>query len=764
MPPPVSIPQLVQNATQHHQAGRLREAAGLYREILSIQPKNADVLHYLGVLELQAGHFEIAADFIQQALAVKPQFAQAFNNLGTAFKELGRFDQAVSAYRQAIVLKPASAPAHSNLGIVLKKQGLLDQAIAAFRQAIALQPKFSDAYYNLANALEDHDDLQEAVTAFRRAIALNPYFPQAFSNLGAVLGKLGRMVEAAAAYRQAVALNPQNALALANMGHVLCELRQYAQAESACRRALALEPRLHLAHNNLGNVLLAQGQQHQAVAAYRQAVALAPDFATAHSNLGNVLKEIEQLDEAVASCRLAITLEPGLPEAHYNMANALKYVGFADEALDAYRRALALRPDFREAHGNLLFYTHYHPAFTPRTILQEHQTWADRHARSFLQKILPHENERSPDRRLKIGYVSPDFYQQAESFFTMPLLEHHDHAQCEIHCYSSARKTDAVTERLRASADHWHDVRQETDETLAEHIRNDRIDILIDLTMHMADNRALVFARKPAPIQVCWLAYPGTTGLPTMDYRLTDSILDPPDADVSCYTEESLRLPEGWVVYDPLDDVPARPAAPSGPVTFGSFNNQAKLNPPLLQLWARVLQSVPDSRMILQVTSPGFRRRIRELVSGMGVDAARLSFVGRMDRLSYLRAYDQIDIALDPLPYNGITTTCDALYMGVPVLTLKGATACGRAGQSILSCLGLDDWVTYTPQQFLERAIQFASNPAALVELRSTLRERMEQSPLMDAPAFTRAIESAFRRMWHQWCLTSVPAKCPIRP
>jgi predicted O-linked N-acetylglucosamine transferase (SPINDLY family) len=366
--------------------------------------------------------------------------------------------------------------------------------------------------------------------------------------------------------------------------------------------------------------------------------------------------------------------------------------------------------------------------------------------------IPPHANDRNPGRRLKIGYVSPDFHLHAESFFTVPLLGHHDHAAYEIHCYSSVIRPDPITEWLRQRADGWREVRDENDEALAQIIRRDGIDILVDLTMHMAHNRAPLFARKPAPVQACWLAYPGGTGLEAMDYRLTDAFMDPFDADMSCYVEQSIRLPDCWVVYDPLSDLPPRPAEQTGPITFGSLNNPSKLNDPLLALWARVLQAVPGSRLLLQVLSREHRRHIGCVMESLGIAPERLQFAGRMERPEYLRCYDRIDIALDPLPYNGITTTCDALYMGTPVLTLAGQTAAGRAGKAMLNTIGLGELVTHTPDEFVRRAAELAADLPHLIALRRGLRARLSGSPLMDAPRFARNIEAAYRHMWRQWC------------
>ena len=675
----------------------------------------------LAVQHHQAGQLPQAEQIYRQILTQQPDHADALHFLGVIAHQGGRHELAVDLIRQALALKPIYPDACSNLGNALYAQGQLNEAISAYWQAIALKPNYAEAHYNLGNALKERGQLDEALAAYRQAIALNIHYARAHSNLGNVLKNKGQLDEAIVAHRQAIALNLRNAEA----------------------------------YSNLGNTLKDKGQFDEAIAAYRQAITLKPQYAEAYNNLGVTLNDKGHPDEALAACRQALALKPDYPGALNNFGNALKDQGQLDAAVAAYRQALALAPNDARIHSNLLYTLHFDPACDAHTLADENRRWNLQHATPLKSHIQPHTNDPTPDRRLKVGYVSPDFREQAESFFTVPLLENHDHAACEIFCYSSVLRPDPITQRLRKHADVWRDVRGESDPALAHIIRRDGIDILVDLTMHMARNRAPLFARKPAPVQVCWLAYPGGTGLDTMDYRLTDAFMDPPDADTSCYVEHSLRLPHCWVVYDPLINIPPRPPEQTGPITFGSLNNPGKLNDPLVALWARVLQATPHSRLLLLALSGDHRQRIGRIMANLGIAQDRLQFVGRMARPQYLRCYDQIDIALDPLPYNGITTTCDALYMGTPVLTLAGPTAAGRAGTALLSTIGLSDLVAHTPDEFVEKAAHLAADLPRLIDLRRGLRARLTASPLMDAPRFARDIEAAYRHMWRQWCATA---------
>jgi predicted O-linked N-acetylglucosamine transferase (SPINDLY family) len=435
--------------------------------------------------------------------------------------------------------------------------------------------------------------------------------------------------------------------------------------------------------------------------------------------------------------------------AHNNLGNALKDAGELDEAIAAFRRAIQLQPDLVIAHNSLIYTFQFHPSVDTKTQDAERAKWQARHAEPLRRFQKPHDNDRTRGRRLRIGYVSPDFRTHAESFFTLPLLEHHDHERFEIHGYSSTASPDDITGRMRHACDVWHEVAGLSDVELADQIRHDRIDILVDLTMHMGNSRLLAFACKPAPLQVSWLAYPGTTGLDTIDFRLTDPLLEPTDAWSG--REQPIRLPHCWVCYDPLvaeKEFPAASRSGTSGVCFGSLNNPCKINEPQLRLWGRVLVAVPGSRLMLLVYSRSHRTKIAMLLGDMGISRDRLEFAGPSSREEDLRRYNDIDICLDTLPYNGITTTCDALWMGVPVVTLVGATPPGRAGADILSTISLPDLVARSADEFVEIASNLANDGPRRSTIRAMLRDRMRESPLMGAQQFAADVERAYRTMW----------------
>jgi predicted O-linked N-acetylglucosamine transferase (SPINDLY family) len=467
---------------------------------------------------------------------------------------------------------------------------------------------------------------------------------------------------------------------------------------------------------------------------------------------------LDRPDASVAVCLRAIELDPALAEAQNNLGNALKDQGRLDEALACFRRAVELKPDYFRAASNLVYNLHFHPDSDARTLQAEHRRWDIRFAAPLAHLIRPHTHEASPDRRLRIGYVSPDFRDHVVGRNLVPLLAEHDHRQFEIFCYSDVVRPDDLTQRLRGHADLWREIAGRSDDQVAQCVHDDGIDILVDLTLHMAFNRLLVFARKPAPVQVSFAGYPGTTGLSVIDYHLTDPYLDPPSLVDDDTAEKAVRLPDTFWCYDPMTEEPAvnsLPAQANGFVTFGCLNNFVKVNAQVLALWARVFQAVDRSRLLLLAPDGRGRSNTVQRLEQLGIARDRVVFVSQRPRPQYLELYHVIDLMLDTFPYNGHTTSLDALWMGVPVVTMAGPLAVGRAGLSQLTNLGMPELVARTPDEFVRIAVELAGDLPRLAGLRGTLRDHMRASPLMDAPRFVRGIEAAYRTMWQRWCTRS---------
>ncbi len=749
-----TISEALTTAIREHQAGRLPAAEQVYRQILALEPNHPEALHLLGVLCGQTGNYHLAAEFIRRAVAVKPEWPEALANLGNALREEGRLEEAVGCFRRALRLKPDSAVALNNLGNALKAQGRLDEALACYRRALKLQPDYAKAHFNLGALCKDQGQFDEAVACFRRALNLDPDFAAARSQLGNVLKDQGRLGEAVACYRRAIERKPDFAEAHNDLGSALREQGRLDEAAACLRRALELRPHFPEALNNLGNALKDQRKPDEAIACYRRGLELKPDFAEALQNLGGALKDQGRLDEAIACYRRALELKPDFAEALYNLGSALKDQANLDEAIACFRRALELRPGYAEAHSSLLYTQIFCPGYDAQALYEEHCRWNQRYAAPLAKCIEPHPNARSPGRRLRVGYVSAHFCDHVVGRNLLPLFREHDRRQFEIFCYADLLRDDEITDRFRALADTWRDAGFEPRAACPAHSRRPHRYPRRSCSPHAAQPPAGL-GPQAAPVQLTFAGYPGTTGLAAIDYRLTDPYLDPPGLFDRCYSEESVRLPEAFWCYDPLASRPAvnpLPALERGRVTFGCLNNFCKINAPVLRLWARILKAVDRSRLAILAADGAHRQQALNFLQAEGVTPDRVAFFGPQPRPAYLQLYHRIDLGLDTFPYNGHTTSLDAFWMGVPVVTLAGPTVVGRAGLCQLRNLDLPELIGESAEQFVEIAVRLAGDLPRLSLLRATLRERMQASPLMDASRFARNIEAAYRAMWKRWC------------
>jgi predicted O-linked N-acetylglucosamine transferase (SPINDLY family) len=737
------------------QAKRFDDAVIAYKKALAFKPDLAEVHNNLGIALKDQGKLDEAVACYRQALNLKPDFAEAHSNLGNALKDQGKLDEAVACYRQALVLKPDSAAAQSNLGIALNESGKLDEAVACYRQALVLKPDFAEAHSNLGIALKDQGKLDEAMACYREALVLKPDFANAHNNLGIALKEQGKLDEAVACYRQALFLKLDYAEAHYNLGDALQQQGKLAEAVASYRHALVLKPDFAEAYCNLGIALKDQGKLDEAVACYRQALNLKPDFAEAHSNLGNALNESGKLDEAVACYRRALVLKPDFAAAQSNLGNALKDQGKLDEAMACYRQALVVKPEYAEAHSNLLMSLHYAARHSDADILAEAQSFArqvekSRPSRNFLNTTDPH-------RRLRIGYVSADFRAHPVGYFLAPVIAAHDRATVEVICYNNSAVTDPMTTRIREAADQWRTFAGVPDADASAMIQGDGIDVLVDLSGHTAKNRLLLFAIRSAPVQVTWLGYFGTTGVAAMDYILADRFVVLP-GEKTFFTERVWRLPDSYLCFAPPEfDVPiiARPVTPAEPLTLGCFNNWAKVSPGTVSLWAEILGKMPGTQLFLKTKSlhdPAVSRDAMDRFAAHGIGPERLILEGHASRAELLAAYNRVDIGLDPFPFGGGTTTAEALWMGVPVVTLRGDRWVGRVSESILATVGLSDLVAEDRDSYVRTVVTLADDRPRLSKMRHDLRPMMKGSAFCDGPRFARSIEAAYRGMWNAWC------------
>ncbi len=683
-----NISGLLESALRHHQAGELNEAEKLYREVLACEAVHPRALYLLGTLKAQGGDTAEAVRYLREATRHDPGFNAAWLNLGNALLQLANADEAETCYRKAIKTAPEQA----------------------------------DAYFGLGRTLLSLRRYNEAQDELKRALALKPQFAEAQYQLGKAFFLLGKLTEAENSYRQALRQNPQL---------------------------------LHI-YTDLGRTLRTLGKLDEAAAAYREIIRARPEAADAWNNLGNVLRQQSRMDDAAECYRRALSIDPKLAETQNNLGNVLKTLGRLDEAAGCYRQAIQLKPGFIQAHSNLLLCLNYIPGYDEQQLFREHLHWAATHTptRPVSGK---YSNIPDPGRRLRVGYVSPDFRTHAVTRFFEPLYAHHNHEVVETICYAQLVKGDETTERLQSMSDGWRRTIGMTQAGLAEQIREDAIDILVDLAGHTARNRLPVFRLRPAPLQISWLGYPNTTGMATLDYRLTDAIADPDGAD-RFYTERLLRLENGLTCFLPPTDAPdpgPLPAGGSGRVTFGSLNNLVKLNDQVIALWSRVLRQVPGARLLLfrDMLQGKVAERVQSGFEQHGINSSQLELRHEAGSgNTYLNVYQEIDIALDPFPWNGHVTSCEALWMGVPVIALLGPAHRGRLAASVLHQVGLESLVARDPDDYVHIASELARDVRGMEQLRSGLRQRVAESPLCDGPGMALEVEAIYRKLWHHWC------------
>ncbi|MDA8129101.1 MAG: tetratricopeptide repeat protein [Betaproteobacteria bacterium] len=734
---------------------RLQEAESSYRRALRIKPNYADALCNLGVTLRNLGHQEEAEENLRKAVQIKPDYAEAHNNLSATLKDLGRLDEAEASCRQALQIKPHNAAAHNNQGTIFQALGRLEEAEASYRRALEIDPHYAEAYGNLGNSLQEGGRLEEAEASFRQALRISPDDAGIHNNLGITLQELGRLDEADAHFQMALHIKPEDARAHDNRGNLLCYLGRPNEAEASYRKALEIAPDHAGYLANLGKLLRKLGRLEEAEASFRRALEINPDDVNTHTSLGGTLQDQGLLDKAEACFRGVLQTWPDSVGAIGHLGQVLQSLGRLHEAEACFRKAQQLRPDYAPLHSNLLYYLSI-TGTDANTVFSEHVRFGEKHESQLRAHWPTHMHVRDPGRRLQIGFVSPDFYNHAVASFIEPVLTHlSNHSKLSLHAYYNNFVDDHVTQRLRQHFADWHPIAGLTDADLAEKIRADGIDILIDLTGHTSGNRLLTFARKPAPVQASWIGYPGTTGLGAMDYYLADRFLLPPGRFDDQFTEKIARLPAN-VPFLPCELAPAvnaLPALSNGHVTFGSFNRPNKLSREVIALWSKLLRALPDSRMLLgAMPTDGPPDALLEWFSQEGVARERLDFHPRSDMKNYLSLHHQVDICLDTFPYNGGTTTHHALWMGVPTLTLAGAGTPGRVGVAILSQSGLQDFGVENAEAFVARGLYWSKNLAALGRLRGGLRTHLSQSPLRKPEIVAAGLARALRTMWRRWC------------
>ena len=787
----ISIEKALELAIEQHQAGHFQRAQELYVNILQQDPGNVDAIHLLGVLALQGKNPQAAIELISRAVGARsdspvfhynlanaysqlpdlakaaesyraatclnPDYAEAWHNLSNVLVELRRYPEAIDAATEAFELADDPAPALNTIGNAHRGLGNLPEAIKAFEEAIAESPEFAEGLNNLGMCHAQQGEFAKATDYYQRAIKAAPTFADAYNNLGVTYLRQANQEKAAETLQMALKLRPDFVEALNNLGVALRDSGRPAEAIGCYEKVLTLAPDSPEVYNNLATAYKDTGRIAEALKSAKRAIELRPDFAEAYFNLSTIEYSQNQIDESIEAGREAVRLAPENPNAHASLGYKLIERGDVTEGIECVRHALALADD-PSIYSNALLALNYVEDYSAEQVVDAHKEWGRIESARFGHEHRSFTNRRESDRKLRIGYISPDFRRHSVMTFAEPFLSNHDHDQFEITCYSNVMLPDDKTMMTRVYADRWRDIIGMRGDELVQQILDDEIDILVELAGHTAGNALTAIADKAAPIQVSGIGYPCTTGLPSIDYRISDSYCDPLETSDALNTEKMLRIePSFWCYRAPdiAPEVAPLPADKQGYITFATVNNFAKVTPEVQDLWAQIIAAVPGSKFILQTMGTGSaiaRDRIIERFARHGVDEGRLDLRGHTPMDVFMNLFSEVDIVLDPFPFNGGTTTCHNLWMGAPTIALRGQMHAGRMGMSILNTIGLGELVGATKDDYKRIAVELAGEIDRLRSLRLGMRQRMQNSPLCDESGYTRKLEEAYRRIWRDWC------------
>jgi predicted O-linked N-acetylglucosamine transferase (SPINDLY family) len=773
------------------QSGRLNESLIYIQKSLELTPNDPEVFSNLGNILQGLGRLADAETSYRKAIELKPDFPEAHNNLGITLQKIGKLEEAIEAYSKAINLKSDFAFAHMNLGCVLYEVDRLNESEVCHKKTIDLLPNYPEAHNNLGVTLHELGNLQEAENSYRKAIELKENFAEAHTNLGCTLQKLKRLDEAEFHHRNAIKTDPHNVKAHINLGGTLHDLGRLEEAQKCFKFVLTIKPDSAHAFNNLAVLLQELGKIKESEQYLLKAIEVNPNFTDAYCNLGNAFRAQFKLDDALTCYQKAIKLNPNYANAYLNLGVTLRQLSKYSDAFECVNRALTIDPSFALAiqeysilsaymsnfanvHNlsnkalslflldkNSINLSHfwesrlysliYDPNLSEEYICEEHIKWGSQYITLGEKRFDTHS--RSNNRKLRIGYASPDFRGHTCRFYFEPLFSAHDRSKFELFAYSNVVLADEHTERLKSYFDAWRDITGLSDEAAAEIIKNDAIDILVDGCGHMQNTRLTVFAYSPAPIQVTWLGAAWTTGLPQMDYVLFDPYMAPSGTVAS---EKIVHLPRTWTTFRPGEKamksvVKAAPVGRNGYLTFGYSGRTERLNNKVFSAWSQILSLIPTARLVLDYKpfgDPKTQTYYIQLLQEHGIDAKRVKM---RNSENIFESLGDIDILLDSFPHSGGTMLFDSIWMGVPVLTLASDRPVGRIGTSLMSNLGLTEWVSQSETEYVNKAVVFAQDIPYLVRLRSNLRSMMQSSPVMDENSFARDVETAYKNMWDSW-------------
>jgi predicted O-linked N-acetylglucosamine transferase (SPINDLY family) len=708
-------------ASAYHRSGDLAKAQAGYKKVLKKRPNHIDALYMLGVSEYQRGSFQSAERLLRRVLLVDPQSVAARYALGVTLSALQQENEALACYDNLIALKPDFVDAHLNRGKLLSRLGRFVEAIVSYDNAIAIDPQHLDALINKGEALHHLGRLTDAITCYNRILTVKPTHLAALIDRGCAFKDLGRASEAIAEFNLALAIAPDNATILINRGETLLFLKRNFEALEDFDRVISINPRLALGWLGRANVLMMS----------------------------------KKVNEALEACQRAVAIEPNSTKALTQIGQCHALLGNAETAVSFFDRALAIKPDDDIALVSRIFSLDFCSGGYALHQAARSEWWRQIGSKISAEHPPHHQNDLDPARRLVVGYVSGDFRHHSAAYSFRPVLENHDKSRFEVICYSTSPIDDDVTVSFRHISDRWRDVLQWSDDQLADCIRADKVDILIDLCGHTRGNRLRIFARKPAPIQVSAWGHASGTGLPTIDYLFADPVLVPSEVR-HFFAERIYDLPCAIIIEPPPEGLRASepPVTSNGYVTYGVFTRASRLSNAVLKVWARILRSDVTSRLIIKdslLNDVSIQARLLENLAAHEITSDRISLMGPTSREEHLAAYRHVDICLDPFPHGGGVSTWESLHMGVPVVTKMGVSMSSRIGGAFMSAIDMSDWIATDEDQYVDIALR--SSPDHLRTIRNKLPDLI--GARCSPASYTRAVEKAYRTMWEKHCCES---------
>ena len=711
-----------------HQIGDLDSAQLMYDKVLEVDSNHFDALQLSGVIALQKNKNNVALDLISQAIKINPKIASTHLNLGIAQNALKQYENGISSFNEAIAIKPDYAEAYLYRANVLKELSKVDEALVSYGMALKIRPNYAEVYYSRGIVLHEVMRYEEAILSYDHAINLKPEYADAYLNRGNTLKEQGFLSEAIESYRKAIAIKPDYAEAYLYSANALKEL------------------------NKIDNALVSYGM----------AINIRPNYAEAYYSRGILFHELIRYDEAILNYDHAISFKPDYADAYLNRGNTLKEQGALSDAIESYRKAIAIKPDYASASSNILFLLTYGGLVDAQKYLVFSKEW-ERGALTEIERSRAKNKvfkRCSPARRrLRVGYISGDYRQHPVSFFIEELFKYHNKNRVEVFAYSTHPSRDEITARLEGLVENWVSVSNLSNEAIQTCINNDKIDVLVDLSGHSAHNRLEVFANRAAPVQAHYLGFPNSTGLTEMDYWIGDQILSPQEIDHH-FQEQVLRLPRVWLSYKGSSTLtkPQKLQENDSKIWLGSFNNLSKLTPETLVLWAKILHALPEGQLLLktkQLANESNRRKIYEVMASHGVSSKRIELQDSSitpNWHAHMEYYSRLDIALDPIGgVGGGTTTCDALWMGVPVITLMGESIGQRMTASMLDAICHSEWIAHSESEYINKVIDLGRNIEMRKILRINQRQQMSESPLCDSKGLAKALEDSYELMFNKW-------------